>query len=238
MVRPWVLFSGVIVGVVAAALIAVLVAGRGGQAEVLTRHTLDDEGGVMWLRIKSYERPPFERVFNPRPERTIQETWTRFVRRTTPETIFANHTPDGVLLARSRIVGGSVEDRALEVGERRVWPRPRGHSVGIGGDPSYENDGLELVPSERQAVPMCVGPYSRPPTGSASSAAQPAWPIDLDVISVQQEVRFHPDGGPSSVVFRALLEDGSRVVIASRRYHFTVLPLSEWDAIEALVFGE
>ena len=236
MIGGRVLLGGLIASVVGATLIAALVVGRGGQAEVLTRQTLDDEGGVMWTRIESYERLPFERVFNPRPERTIQQTWTRFAPDMGAETIFASHTIDGVLLARSRLVGGNVVDAARDVGERRSWPRPSGHSIGLGGGPVCD-PGLELVPSERLGAPMCVGSYARPPTGAISSAGRPAWPIDLDVVSVQREVRLHPRGGPLSETFRALLEDGSHVVIASQRYHFEVLPLSEWDAIEGLVFG-
>ena len=55
---------------------------------------------------------------------------------------------------------------------------------------------------------------------------------------MQEEVRFNAHGGLESVQFRALLKDGSRVVIASQRFHFTLLPLSEWKGIEELVFGE
>jgi hypothetical protein len=233
--------AGAIVGVLGAVVLAVLVLGRGGQAELLTFATLDDRPHVVWLRAESYERAPSDGVFEPRPEQTIEESWQRFDGRSTPETIVAIHTLDGVLLSRGRSVGGSAEPQTLETGDRRVWPRPQGRS-GFGnfdGAPSWScRYGLELVPSERHGVPMCVGPYARSATGSASSAARPAWPIDLDVISVRLELRFHPDGGPLSAVYRALLGDGSHMVIASQRYHVKILPLSEWDAIEELVFGE
>lgn len=236
------LLAAAIAGVMGAVLVAVLVLGRGGQAELLTFATLDDKSYVVWSRIESYERAPSEGAVHPRPQ-TIEETWQRLDRGTRPETIVAIHTLDGVLLSRGRNVGGLAEPEVVERAERRVWPRPQGHS-GFDVPPGKTSwrcpgvwGGLELVPSERQDVPMCVGPYRRPAAGSASSAVRPAWPIDRDVISVQQELRLSPAGVPLSSLFRALLEDGSQVVIASQHYHVKILPLSEWDVIEELVFG-
>lgn len=220
-------------GMLGAVLVAVLVLGGDGRVEALSRESLDDEGGVMWMWVDSYERAPFGNEASPRHERTLRETWTRFAPGEGAVTIFASHTIEGELLARSRLVRGNVEDSWSGLGELRKWPRPRGHSIGLGGDVSCERHAPELAP----AGGLCVGPHARPETDSPLSAGMPAWPIDLDVVSAQREVRLHPDGGPLSETFRALLADGSRVVIASQRYHFTVLPLSEWDSIEALVFG-
>ena len=231
--------GGLLAGTGGAVLIAVLVLGRGGQVEALTWETVDEEGGVLWLHIESYERPPFERVFNPRREWTITDTWTRAEPRTSVEWIGAGHTVEGVLIGRGRSSEGGPVPGDTFGGEPREWPRPRGNSIGQGdGSCGEVNEGLEPIPNGHEGAFICVGPYLRPRTGTSSGAGSPAWPIDLDVVSVQKEARFNARGGLESIHFRALLEDGSRVVIGSERFHLSVLPLSAWEGIEELVWGD
>lgn len=233
------LLGGLLAGVGGAALIAVLVLGRGESVGALTWETLDAESGVLWVHVESYERPPFKRVFNPRPERTIRATWTRVIPGSGPEWIGAGYTPDGALIGgQRRTASGGISGDTRD-GEVRDWPTPRGDSVAKGDGSCDEiNNQMEQLPSEPDGSFTCIEPYPRPTTGSSSSADHPAWPIDLDVASVRKEARFNGAGGLESVRFVASLEDGSEVLIGSERFHLSILPLRDWDYIEELVFGE
>ncbi len=238
MIGGRVLLGSLLAGVGGALVIAAVVLGRGGQAEVVTWGTLQREGGVLHMRVENYEREPFERVFNPRPEWRIVERWDRFGEG--GGWITAAHSADGTLLFRARKVHGELEMETEFVSETepRDWPRVSGHSPGRPGlscgEPAAEN--VVQIARPREGTVMCIEPYPRPATGSVSSAYEPAWPIDLDVVAVQKEVV----GGErlQSIQFRAILEDGSRVLIASQRYYYALLPLSEWEGIEELVWGD
>ena len=235
-----VMLGGLLAGVGGAALIAVLVLGRGESVGALTWETLNEEGGVLWMHIESYERPSFEGAFRPFHEQTISDTWSRAEPRTNTVVIFASHTLEGVMLVRSRITGGTATPQRWPGGEPRDWPRPQGPDIGKsdGRCDAFGSQGLEPVVGLREGETICIEPYPRPLAGTSSGAAEPAWPIDLDVVSAQKEVRLNAQGGLESIVFRALLEDGSRAVFASQRVHLSVLPLSEWEGIEELVWGD
>jgi hypothetical protein len=94
------------------------------------------------------------------------------------------------------------------------------------------------VASVREETTMCVEPHVRPTNDTRPIGFHLSWPVDLDVVSVQMETRFNANGGRESVYFPELLEDGSRMVIASQSFHLSLLPLSAWEEIEELVWGD
>ena len=239
------LLGSLLAGVSGAVLIAVLVVGRGGQAEGLTWETLDEEGGVLWMRIEQFERVPFGGI-GPAREGQVQETWTRFERGTAPTVMSVVHSLDGTLHGRTRLTrdddsGEQVAESelGLEV-EGREWPRPRGHGIGQGDSscPGFWPGSARQVAGIRQGTTMCIEPYVRPTNDGRPIGYYPMWPNDLDVASIQKETWFDARGGLESILFRALLEDGSRVVIGAQRFHLSVLPLSEWEGIEELAWGD
>ena len=194
---------------------------------------------MLWRQVESYERPSFKRVFNPRTERESRQGWTRYEAGEAVDSISIGLSIDGILTWHHRRTDPGAPNDPASMGERRSWPRPRGPSAALGdGSCGEVDERMERVPSEGKGPFMCIGPHPRPATGTRGGAGSPAWPIDLDVESIQKEARFNPQGGLESITFRALLEDGSRVVIGWERFHITLLPLSEWEAIEELVYGE
>jgi len=225
-------------GVGGAVLIAALVLGQVEEPAAAKWERLDEDGGVLWIHVESYERPPFQRVFNPRPERTISDTWSLVRPNQQTEWIGAGYTPDGALLwgYRQPVSMGIGETRD---GEVRDWPTPRGVSLAKGDGSCDEiNNQMEQLPSEPDGSFTCIESYPRLDTSLSSSAHSPDWPIDLDVVSVRKEARFNSVGGLESVRFVASLEDGSEVLIGSERFHVSILPLRDWGYIEELVFGE
>ncbi len=222
-------------GALGAVLLVVLVLGRGEQRALLTLDQLQAEGGVVWFSQHAYERPAFEQEAE-RPARTVIESWTVWESGQRTAVYVASRDLDGTTLHRAQMVDGAVEPFPEPVDPRIEWPAQRGSDVGS-GDVSCDA-GHELVPGERSGSAMCVGPYPQPSSERVPNAFFPAWPVDLDVASVQREVRFNPNGGVSSVIHRATLEDGSVTDIASLRFRMTYLTLAEWDEIRETVFGD
>lgn len=233
-------------GVLGAVLVAVLVLGRGEHAESLTLADLDDEGGVMWVHIEVFERPLYPGESRALPERYVQELWLQSEPGAPYRSISALHSLDGVLFSRTSTGDPDGANTFPTSDEPRHWPSPRNQTIewtegfNFGGTTEEEllGRGLTQVPEPRAGTVMFVGPHPRLARRFGSTAGAPAWPIDLKVVSIEEAVVLTDTFQPLSIHFRALLEDGSRVVIASQRYHFTILPLSEWDEIEALVFED
>ena len=222
-------------GVLGAVLLAVLVLGRSEQRALLTLDQLQAEGGVVWLSVDSYERPPFE-LGAERPARTIQETWTVWEPGESPVAYLATRSIDGTHVSRVRAVGGEFTHYPTLTDSDIDWPRQGGGLVGV--DAGFCEEGLEPMPAERTGSVLCVGPYPRPSGDRAPSAYFPAYPVDLDVESVRKEVRIDRDGATTSIIHRATTEDGSTVVIASLRFRTSYVTLVAWDEIRETVFGD
>jgi hypothetical protein len=232
-----------VAGVCGAVLVAALVLARGGQSELVTLEQFQNEGGVAYVRAELFMRQSGTvGTFGPQ----VFESWYRN-EGDGVEIILANHTLDGVLLGRGRGSQDDIESETVEDGRVVAWPRLAGYGTATPGDMSAEDlaevvalmreQGLEQVASLRDGTLRFVGLYPRLTAGTTPTPGHPAYPSDLDVVTVEQEWLFGPNLGQQRIRFQAILEDGSRVLIASRRHDYSLLPLSEWDAIEELVWG-
>ena len=236
-----------VAGVLAAALVAVLVLGRGDEPRVVTMADLD-EGAVLWVHIEVFERPLYPRESRALPERYVSELWLQSQpgAASGQRSISALHSLDGVLFSRTSTGRSGGGNTVPTSDAARNWPSPRNQTIewtegfNIGGTTEQEllGRGLTPVPGPREGTVMFVGPYPRPARQFGSSAGAPAWPIDLKVASVEEAVVLTETFQPLSIHFRALLEDGSEVVIASQEFEYSILRPWEWAGIEKLVFGE
>jgi len=243
MVSGRVLLGAMVAGVSGAVLVAAVVLARGGQSELVTLEQFQDEGGVAYVRTEFFMRQSGTiGALGPQ----VLEAWYRNEGGGV-EVILANHTLDGVLLGRGRGSQDDIESETVEDGLIVAWPRPTRYGTTTPGDMSAEDlaeivalmseQGLEQVASLRDGTLRFVGVYPPPAAGTTPTPGHPAYPSDLDVVTVEQEWLFGPSLGQQRIRFQAILEDGSRVLIASRRHDYALLPLSEWDAIEELVWG-
>jgi hypothetical protein len=237
-----------LVGVGGVVLIAVWVVGRGDAAEVVTWERLTEDGGVLWVHIEVFERQRYPGEGGGLPERYVEELWLQ----SEPgaeygqRAISALHSLDGVLFSRTSTGGWGGGNTFPTSGEARNWPSPRNQTIewtkgfNIGGTTEQEllGRGLTPVPGPREGTVMFVGPYPRPRGGQVPGAGNPGYPIDLKVVSVEEAVVLTETFQPLSIHFRALLEDGSEVVIASQEFEYSNLRPWEWEGIEELVFGE
>ena len=252
-------------GIGGAALIAVLVLGRGDVAPPMEFAALDG-GGVMVWRVETYERHGSKAGVVAKniadgnlslfPERYVMEVWTLL-------------GPGGEQLDLMEVAwleSGEVLQRARFVDGEFVTERP-----GLGFSEQYGRAGfagssVNTLPSELLAAVradfdqmLAGGRYelvestsadtiviARPLSANADELAmalgprgyRPPYYGDLDVTDVVIERTYPADYWPISKERWAVLSDGSRVLVESRRLTIEARPAWQWRWFEASVWGD
>lgn len=241
-----------VIGIGGAALIAALVLGRGEQRTPEYWSAFAGGGGVIHAQVEEFVRAdPSRRDTRGLPERRVRETWILMdVRRGVVEMILVTHSPEGELLERGRSDGGRVFSAAVPERPVRDWPEPGSESVSLtvegGGSEEFrqrteewaEQQGLQVVRGGVDGNVMLTGVFPPGQIDTGVSAITSGYTGDLDAVEIEVERVLNEAYLVQSVVYRAVLEDGSRVVIESQRMRYSLLPRSEWGAVEELVFGE
>lgn len=244
-------------GVGGAVLIVAVVLGRGDAAEVtLGFQTLGTEGGVLHTRTEVFEREnPYRRVRNALPERRIEESWMRIIPGSGElMSVRAAHSPGGVLLSRGHMTvtpgdppntdnlnehvpNGPVLDWPRSRSANLVFPPEAGVGVRATMEAQIASGELELLSGPREGTIMLVGQHSPERTDVAPDAVTRAYAGDLDAVEILSELVLTEHYQALSQHYWAVRADGSRVLIASRLFHVSLLPLSAWEEIEELVWG-
>ncbi len=246
------LLGGLLAGVGGAVLIAALVLGRGEQRAPEYWSAFASGGGVIHAQVEEFVRADPDRGdLWGLPERRVRETWILMdVRRGVVEMMLATHSSEGQLLDRGRSDGGRVFSAAVPERPIRDWPEPGSDGVSFTGEGSgsdefrrrteewAEEQGLQVVQSDVDGTVMLIGVFPPGQIDAGVNAITSGYAGDLDAIEIEAEWVLTEAYLVQSVEYRAALADGSRVVIESQQMSYSLLPRSEWKAVEELVFGE
>ena len=253
-----------VIGISGAALIAVLVLGRGDAAPRMDLAAVDD-GGVLMARVEVYQRhgARAEQIAEfvaggdlyLLPERYVTETWVLLGPQALMlENVGATWTEDGELLERTSTVGramiierpglGVVQESTLPdggLGRMQVLPSGLLAESRAGVEERLASGNWELVAPSR--VGTLVVRSSRPIVPGELKAQEVTvrsgfYFADLPVVEFVTEETYTDDymwiGGRRW----AVLDNGSRVLVESRRVTIEARGAEEWDGFMARVWGD
>ena len=263
----WGVLGGLLAGVSGAVLIAALVLGRGGQvmATPMELAALDD-GGVFMIQMEVYERHGSKAELIEKniadgslslfPERYVMEMWTLLGSGGEQLGQMEVAWVEGdELLQRGRFVDGEfvTERPALGFSELQERSGFIGHSLStlpsdMRAEFRAEFDGMltrpgyELVESATADTIVIARPLSTNADELAMALGPRGyWPPyygDLDVTDIVIERTYTTDYWPIRKERWAVLSDGSRVLVESRRFTIEARPTWEWRWFEARVWGD
>jgi hypothetical protein len=261
------LLGAAVIGIGGAAVIAVLVLGRGGQAGAtpMDLSALDD-GGVMVMRMEVYERHGAKAELIAQniadgnlslfPERYVMEVWTLLGSggEQLGQMEVAWIEGDEVL-HRTRFIDGEfvIERPALGFSERQERPGFIGNSLStlpseMCAELRADFDRMLAGAGYKQLEPTTEDTIviARPLSANADELAMALgprgyWPPyygDMDVTDIMIERTYTADYWPIRKDRWAVLSDGSRVLVESRRFTIEARPTWEWRWFEARVWGD
>ena len=248
-----------------AALIAVLVLGRGDSAAQWGDIAALEGGGVLVARTEVYQRHGAKAEVIAAamaggdvaayPERRSDEQWTLLA----PggeilDTVVVAWANDGELLQRERLLDHEMltERPALGFSDRRVirgpvsgrsemHPSELGSLLRANFEQRLTEDGWERVePTEAGTLVIAHARSIEASEQVALGGTGYRVPYygDLRVSEIVQVLTVTKDYWPISEESWAVLSDGSRVLVESRRMTFEARAASEWDGFVALVWGD
>ena len=260
-----VLLGALSAGIGGAALIAVLVLGRGDVAPPMEFAALDG-GGVMVWRVETYERHGSKAGVVAKniadgnlslfPERYVMEVWTLLgpggERLDLMEVAWLR---SGELVQRARFVDGEfvIERPALGFSQQQERTGFVGSSVNTlpsellaavraDFEGMLAGGGYELVESTSANTIVIARPLSTNADELAMALGprgyRPPYYGDLDVTDIVIERTYTADHWPISKERWAVLSDGSRVLVESGSLTFEARGAEEWDRFVERVWGD
>ena len=260
-----VMLGGLLAGVGGAVLIAVLVLGRGDAADVALEFAALDGGGVLMSRVEVYQRhgAKAEEIAGLLargdrylfPERYITEAWMLLGPQGEMVAIATvTWTEDGELLERTSLIGTeSVSERpgmdllaestlpGGGLGRMQVLPSELLAVSRVEVEDRLAGGEWELIAPARSGTLVLV--RARPVQWRELEAQErrgfvPPYYADLEVIQIVEERTYSNEYWPTHTRRWVVLDDGSRVLVESRRIAMEARGAEEWDGFVARVWGD
>jgi len=255
-----VLLGSLLASVGGAVLIAVLVLGRGDAAPWMDLAALDD-GGIFIMRTEVYQRhgakaDVIAAVFasgdiGVYPERRVDEMWMLIgqdgeLRDMTSVTWIKN----GELLQRVRIEDSTIitERPALGVSERRQSGRSAigsqqisltfSQQVQAQVEELLEDDSWQSTDAKTPGTIVLTQPRTVHTSPLGGSGYSVPFYGDLQVREALATLTFAENYWPISEELWVVLDDGSRILVESRRFTFETRGAEEWTGFVARVWGD